>query len=302
MSRRIDSSSQTLQRKIVRYGPLAVALIYSSGAVWSTHALRRQHLALFEQKEAAALHARSSGEQASDTLESLPEENASAKDLEARLHRLTTKLAEERSSAESAEARVAKLEAQTSTNDSEVTASFGRVEEIATATGGFIRYLCASAGKPNAQNDPEAAKRFEQGFADLMKNAGALKEFENQPEEIAKFQAALLREFFGSDAIQGPLNETLQHEFAALKSRGYCASQKPEETGAAETAWYKGRDEAVDSMASRISPLIAASPDKLALLPGLLNIGGGLRIQVNTNADGHGSVRAGLAGFKMPGK
>ncbi len=55
----------------------------------------------------------------------------------------------------------------------------------------------------------------------------------------------------------------------------------------------------MQDLATRVTPLLPANHAQLEMLPGLLNLGEGLRTTVKMNADGHGSVMMTLPMFPM---
>ncbi len=215
----------------LRYAPLTIAAGYVAVAVWTTDRLHGRHEALLREKEEFATKPAAIKEHPADFATFAPGAE-SAIELEARLKNLQARLAEETSAVKAAEARVAKLEAQTTTKGDEVTASFGRIDEMASATGGLLRMLAALHADPKWLDKPETSKQFTEAFTDFMKRSVLLKDFEDRPVDIARFQVALLRDFMGLDEqLSGQVNEALQREFAGLQAQGLSASQKPSEPG-----------------------------------------------------------------------
>jgi hypothetical protein len=132
-------------------------------------------------------------------------------------------------------------------------------------------------------------------FAEFFGQLGELRALENDPREIARFQAATLREVLGlDDATSGRVSAFLEAEFARLKAQQLTANFRPEnEPG----DWYRRRDAAMTELAARLRPLLPANHAQLPLLPGILSLGGGLRTEVKLNPDGHGTVNAMLPLF-----
>lgn len=292
--------SGTVWQTAQRYGLLAIAAGYVAGAIWTTQRLHGRHEVLLREKEEISTKPPAIKEHLAD-FESSASGTETPIELEVRLKNLQTRLAAETSAAKAAETQVTKLEAQTTTKEDEVTASFGRIDEMASATGGLLRMLSSLVADPKWLEKPEMSKQFTEAFTDFMKKSALLKDFEDRPADIARFQVALLRDFVGLDNQQsGEVNEALRREFAALQEQGLSASQKPSEP-AAEVVWCKNRDEAVKQMAARIAPLLHASLEKQAMLPGILNLGEGMRLQTTVLPGGHGSMRAVLPGFALPG-
>ena len=200
-----------------------------------------------------------------------------------------------------AEAKIAELESHLPTRDGEVLASFGRIEEMGKRAGKavtiFARQAAAqtAAQKPGVKPVTDLTKDEQTAFAAFLCQLGELRAVENDPLEIARFQAATLREVLGlDDATNGRVTAFLETEFARLKAQQLTANFRPEnEPG----DWYRRRDAAMTELAARLRPLLPANHAQLPLLPGILSLGGGLRTEIKLNPDGHGTVNAMLPLF-----
>jgi hypothetical protein len=206
-------------------------------------------------------------------------------------------------SREAAEAKIAELESHLPTRDGEVLTSFGRIEEMGKRAGKAVTFLARQAAAQTAAQKPrgkpvtdlDLTKDEQAAFAEFFGQLGELRALENDPREIARFQAATLREVLGlDDATSGRVSAFLEAEFARLKAQQLTANFRPEnEPG----DWYRRRDAAMTELAARLRPLLPANHAQLPLLPGILSLGGGLRTEVKLNPDGHGTVNAMLPLF-----
>ncbi len=204
-------------------------------------------------------------------------------------------------SREAAEAKIAEIESRLPTRDGEVVSSFGRIEEMGQRAGKAVTIFARQAAAQTAAQKPllkpftDLTKDEQTAFAAFMCQLGELRAMENDPLEIARFQAATLREVLGlDDATNGRVTAFLETEFARLKAQQLTASFRPEnEPG----DWYRRRDAAMTELAARLRPLLPANHAQLPLLPGILSLGGGLRTEVKVNPDGHGTVNAMLPLF-----
>ena len=200
-----------------------------------------------------------------------------------------------------AEAKIAELESRLPTHDGEVLTSFGRIEEMGKRAGKAVTFLARQAAAQTAAQKPggkpvtDLKKDEQSAFAEFLAQLGELRALENDPREIARFQATTLREVLGlDDATSGRVTAFLETEFARLKAQQLTASFRPEnEPG----DWYRRRDAAMTELAARLRPLLPANHAQLPLLPGILSLGGGLRTEVKVNPDGHGTVNAMLPLF-----
>jgi hypothetical protein len=204
-------------------------------------------------------------------------------------------------SREAAEAKIAELESHLPTRDGEVLTSFGRIEEMGRRAGKAVTFIARQAAaqtaakKPRGKPVPDLTKDEQSAFAEFFGQLGELRALENDPREIARFQATTLREVLDlDDATSGRVSAFLEAEFARLKAQQLTASFRPEnEPG----DWYRRRDAAMTELAARLRPLLPANHAQLPLLPGILSLGGGLRTEVKLNPDGHGTVNATLPLF-----
>jgi len=202
---------------------------------------------------------------------------------------------------EAAEAKIAELESRLPTSDGDVVASFGRIEQMGQRAGKAVMVLARqvaaqiAAKKPGGKPVTAMTADEEAGFAEFFAQLGELRAVENDPREIARFQAATLREVFGlDDATAGRVSAFLESEFARLKTQQLIANFRP---GNEPGDWDRRRDAAMTELAARLRPVLPANHAQLPLLPGILSLGGGLRTEVKLNADGHGSVNATLPLF-----
>jgi hypothetical protein len=206
-------------------------------------------------------------------------------------------------SREAAEAKIAELESRLPTRDGEVLTSFGRIEEMGRRAGKAVTFLARQAAAQTAAQklggapvaDLDLTKDEQAAFAEFFGQLGELRALENDPREIARFQATTLREVLGlDDATSKRVSAFLETEFARLKAQRLTANFRPEnEPG----DWYRHRDAAMTELAARLRPLLPANHAQLPLLPGILSLGGGLRTEVKLNPDGHGTVNAMLPLF-----
>jgi hypothetical protein len=200
-------------------------------------------------------------------------------------------------SREAAEAKIAELESHLPTRDGEVLTSFGRIEEMGRRAGKAVTFIAwqTAAQKPGGKPVTDLTKDEQSALAEFFGQLGELRALENDPREIARFQATTLREVLDlDDATSGRVSAFLEAEFARLKAQQLTASFRPEnEPG----DWYRRRDAAMTELAARLRPLLPANHAQLPLLPGILSLGGGLRTEVKLNPDGHGTVNAILPVF-----
>jgi hypothetical protein len=199
-------------------------------------------------------------------------------------------------SREAAEAKIAELESRLPTRDGEVLTSFGRIEEMGKRASKAVTFLArqaaaqAAAQKPGGKPVTDLTKDEQSAFAEFLAQLGELRAVENDPREIARFQATTLREVLGlDDATSGRVTAFLETEFARLKAQQLTASFRPENKPG---DWYRRRDAAMTELAARLRSLLPANHAQLPLLPGILSLGGGLRTEVKLNPDGHGTVNA----------
>jgi len=177
-------------------------------------------------------------------------------------------------SREAAEAKIAELESRLPTRDGEVLTSFGRIEEMGRRAGKAVTFLARQAAAQTAAQKPrgkpvtdlDLTKDEQAAFAEFFGQLGELRALENDPREIARFQAATLREVLGlDDATSGRVSAFLEAEFARLKAQQLTANFRPEnEPG----DWYRRRDDRTRrsvaptaSCQSRATPVASWHPE-----------------------------------------
>lgn len=199
------------------------------------------------------------------------------------------------------EAKISELESRLPARDGEVLVSLGRIEQIGQRAGKAVMILSQhaaaqrSAQKPVENRPKEAVAKEQSAIEEFLGLLGELRNLESDPREIARFQAATLREVFGLDEATAARATTfLETEFARLKLQKLTANFRPESE---PVDWDLRRDAAMTELAARLRPLIPPNHEQLQLLPGILSLGGGFRTQVSLKPDGHGSVQMTLPLF-----
>ncbi len=284
--------SPPLRLRILRYGPILVAVLYSVGAVLGVSHLRRVHERLAQQTAAIAF---STG----GPVEAEPSaaNRPSIATIERQVQHLKEELAAEISSTSSARARAEELAARMSMGSDEVTTSFGRIDQMAGQTSEAIKTIFAQIQNPAAMKDPATMEKLTNSFKGLVLKLPLIKDFEERPEEISRFMVDVLGDFLDLDAAQSSrLFPILTAEFSRLKEDGLDAARKPTEPEAEKT-WIARRDEAMRKMAAQIAPAMVGDSGKTEPIAGILNLGEGLRNETKMGADGHGSVKVYLPGF-----
>jgi hypothetical protein len=190
---------------------------------------------------------------------------------------------------EAAEKRIELLQRRLPTQRGEVLASFGRIDQMGQRAAKCVVAMAAAAAtkKPRSESSPEDPAEVEM-WTSFLADIGVISELEKEPGEIARFQVESLRVLLGLDAptIQR-VQAFLLREFSRLQTLSLTANFRPAEGFADFDA---RRDAAILEIAARLRPLLPGNDPKLALLPGVLSLGGGFRTEVKVGPDGHGTV------------
>jgi hypothetical protein len=267
-------------------GLCAVGILGST--TWTLHRengrLRAEH---------AARRTASSGAKSDEPAASV---SPMATDSKARLAELREQIARETAARTTAETRVAKLARQLTAKDGEITVSFGRIEEMGQQGARLARFLAKSVeGKapPVGASDPTYETEAKELFGKFVEQLPELSEMENRPSEIARYLASVLGEFYTlGDAPSHSLTPLLETEFKRLKALELNATHRPSSD---PSEWDRRRDAAVTELAARVRTLLPADREHLDMLPGLLDLGRGLRSEVQINPDGRSVML-----FKLP--
>ncbi|HEX8312882.1 MAG TPA: hypothetical protein VF614_16280, partial [Chthoniobacteraceae bacterium] len=204
---------------------------------------------------------------------------------------LRQEMAAEISALHEIRAKITQFERALALEAGEETLHLGSEKTVSKRIVAGLRMLLPNTQEPR-DHTPDA-----QAFMEMLTSLSVIREAERRPEEITRWQLALIGEFFeletsGSDVLR----ELLDTGYKKLLSSGLTAAEKPAEPGAVEE-WCRKRDEAVRALAGRVAPLLPSSANHPELLPGLLGIGEGPRTKVEMDADGRGTASVYLPGF-----
>lgn len=129
---------------------------------------------------------------------------------------------------------------------------------------------------------------MQEAFVRHFEQIPELRRMEDEPQDMARFQTAMLSEFYRLDAAAASRVTTLlETEFARLRELSLTALHRPASDPA---EWDRRRDAAVTDLAKRVRPLLPANAAHLELLPGMLNLGAGPRTTIKVNTTGKDTV------------
>ncbi|HEX5176050.1 MAG TPA: hypothetical protein VFV83_03420 [Chthoniobacteraceae bacterium] len=213
---------------------------------------------------------------------------------------LSRELASEEALLAEARQRSAAISRRVPSVEQEQLRSFGHVEQMGQEAALFIPQLAAfmkqmqNAGA--AKLPPEESARMMNSMMGWMNRLEAIGELETNPAEIARFHAVTLEARLGlGGEVRAKVEQQLQKEFAELNTRGLARPQRPVE---GEEDWYQRRNSALHEATQRVESLIPPGRRQQYVVGQSLYLGTGLRSQTTIGADGHGSVKVGLA---LPG-
>jgi hypothetical protein len=213
----------------------------------------------------------------------------------ARLAELRAELDKETAARTALEAKAAELAATLPTKEDDITVSFGRIEQMGQTSADLVRLFTsdafkkAAAGKAGAIDIPDdELRQMMSAFQKHMGQVPELQRMEDDSKEIARYHSALLKDIYGLDeAAATKVAAFLETEFAKLKAAGLTVSQRTAEDKA---SWETQREAAMKDLAGRVQPMLPPSHEQLSLLPGLLNLGEGMRTKVEVRKDGLGGA------------
>lgn len=216
----------------------------------------------------------------------------------ARLAELREQLALETAKRAAMEAKAGDLAAMLPTKEDELVVSFGRIEQMGQKSAKLIGLFVGESGKKMMTGkhlSPEEQQQMMDALQKHLVQIPELQRMEDDAREISRYHASALKEIYGLDAAASKQAAAfLEAEFARMKSEGITFSQRTE---ADKAAWETRRDAAMKDVALRMQPMLPANHPSLDLLPGVLNLGEGMRTTVKMNGDGHGSVNMALPLF-----
>ena len=278
-------------------GPLVLALATAAIIGLLTYSGWRLHSGNNAIRATAGqVPAAKSAEKTDGTPPPIPEMDDAAADTQ--LAELRALLARETAARETMEAKAAELAASLPTSEDELVVSLGRIEQMAHKSAKLIGLFFSESGRKMARGEnlsrPEQMEMMEALQKHCMQ-IPELQRMEDDAREISRYQASALKEIYNLDgATFRSVLSLLESEFTRLKLAGLTVSQRAETDKA---AWETRRDAAMKDLAALIRPMLPADHPSLHLLPGVLNLGEGLRTTVTMKSDGHGSVNMALPLF-----
>lgn len=272
-----------------------VGFAVAAALLYSTWALQRENTALRTRPSSPPNPAPSAG---------APPPIADVPAAHARLEELRTELQRETTARQAAEQKAAELAQRLPVKEGDILVSFGRVEEMGQTSANLVALFTSDLGeklkRQSSDVSDEDVTKMEKLFSAHIQQVTELRRMEEQPEKVARYHAAVLRQVYGLDgATSQRVAAQVQAAFARLRTAELTAQHRPE---AEPEAWDARRDGAIRAMAAELRPLLPANHPHLNLLPGLLSLSGGTRTVVKMGADGHGSVNVTLPLFDEPMK
>lgn len=161
-------------------------------------------------------------------------------------------------------------------DDGETVVSFGRIADMGAETAQAIRGITDLV----AQRDGTLAEkeRIQASFMKLVAWMPEIAGFEQQPEEIASFQAAVFRDLFDLDETRSRQMEAIiKQHFTALHAAGLHAANS------AQPNWKERRTAALNPLLWQLRPFIPPDFKSPGLVPQIANIGAGMETKSKTH-------------------
>jgi hypothetical protein len=265
-------------KKIVFYLP-AVA-IGAGGFLWFTAAA----------SEGRALREQLKSERAASTavVRAHQEEMLTAELHKAALSRQAAELraavTKEQAAMEDAIRRTAAVRAKLPASlEHDTVVSYGRITDMGAELGEAVQSMVAM--QKSGKMDEKAQKDLGRTFMKLMTWLPEISRFEEQPGEIASFQASALGQMLDWDEAKTKQAEgIIRNTFTGMKAAGLTAAHS------AEANWRDRRSESLGQMLWQLRPFIPPDFESAGVIPQIVNIGAG----VETKSD--------LKVSKEPGK
>lgn len=282
----------------VKFLTWAPALLLLGLSAWHWHQLRGERAVLVAAARAASLNP-AAKEGPSSTVEGTAKTRASnppSAELSALLreiHEEETALAQMTRHADDLAARLP------AADDDELIASFGRIEDMGRDTGAALQGLIRMLAGENASGTEDEAN-----FMRLMRVKGRLPEirnFEDNPDEIARFQSSTLRQALGlSEAAESAMRPLIRDAFTEMAAQNLTATQMPPMPDEAKE-WINRRSQALQHLMRQLRPHLPDSEAAAtrAALMFALNVGAGLD-QRQSLAPGPATLTIGVTWPKVP--
>jgi hypothetical protein len=157
----------------------------------------------------------------------------------------------------------------------ETVVSFGRIADMGEEAGQAIRGISELfTGGNQGRSREEVQASFMKLIAWMPEIAG----FEEQPAEIACFQAAVFRQVFELDETRTRQVEAiLKTHFAALKAGGLTAAKS------AEPAWRERRSAVLTPLLWQLRPFIPPDFKSPGIVSQIVNAGAGMETKTETH-------------------
>ena len=197
------------------------------------------------------------------------------------------------------------LEGQIPIGDDELTSSYGRVEDMGREAGLAIRLLGETMSpRPSgaaAEPSEELQEQLHSGFFKLVAWATQVGSMESDPAEIATFQSAALREFYGLDeATADQIEAIIATHFTQLAADGLSVPDRPDDDGFRD--WKRRRGVALQELMSELHPMFPERDPGFVrqFLPAIFNLGAGMESGVHQTVDGRRSANIGFPSWPTP--
>ena len=185
------------------------------------------------------------------------------------------------------------------TSPDELLASFGRIEDMGRNAGSALRGLIRMLAGHSASGPENEANVIQ-----LMRVKGQLPEirnFENNPDEIARFQSSTLRQALDlSETTEAAMRPLIRNAFIEMAQQNLTASHRP--LGPAEEEqWVVRRGQALQRLMHQLRPHLPDSnaPSTREALMFALNVGAGFD-EKTTVAPGAATLAVGVTWPQVP--
>jgi hypothetical protein len=159
------------------------------------------------------------------------------------------------------------------------TDSFGKITDMGREIGDMFKVISSlnTLGKDAFKEGDPAAEDFAKTYMKVFSWAAEISAFEEEPAEIATFQASSLRSALGLDNAQTKQVETLvKNHFATMKTAGltYAGRETP--------GWRERREASLTQLLWQLRPFVPANMAQPSILSQIVNAGGGAALPIAT--------------------
>lgn len=265
--------------KRISYFLPAIAIALGAG-VWLVH----------EHDETLALRAALASRRAELATPQAAADMTAANAAEAEARALSEAVAKRKDELEAAtkakkelEAEAAKLVAKLPPDlDSSYTDSFGKITDMGREIGDMFKVLMDlnTRGKDAFKEGDPVLEDFTKTYMKVFSWASEISSFEEDPSEIAAFQASSLRSVLGLNSAQTKQVEALvKNHFTTMKTAGltYASHDIP--------GWRERREASLTQLMWQLRPLVPANMAQPSILSQIVNAGGGATLPVGAPPD-----------------